>query len=72
MSCLGIDNIAARENTMMPIPQVEKTAVVTKDLFYKYSVGREKSNSQCPGIALSLAISAILKPPSLTTLAKQA
>lgn len=31
MNCLGIDNIAAIENTKMPIPQVEKTAVVTKE-----------------------------------------
>jgi hypothetical protein len=30
ISCLGMDKIAAREKTRMPIPHVEKIAVVTE------------------------------------------
>lgn len=32
MNCLGRERIAARQKTMIPIPHVEKIAVVTKDI----------------------------------------
>jgi hypothetical protein len=32
MNCLGIERIAAMENTIIPIPHVEKTAVVTVEV----------------------------------------
>jgi hypothetical protein len=58
---------------MIPIPHVEKTAVVTTQMIsLDYNIDRCLQDLQCPGIALRRAMSAILKPPSRTTRARQA
>lgn len=64
-------------NVNIPIPQVENTAVVTvKDavniISKKFRTWDCKACVQCPGIALKRAMSAILNPPSRTTLARHA
>ncbi len=38
-NCLGKERIAARQKTMMPIPHVEKTAVVTIDIVQQGRIG---------------------------------
>jgi hypothetical protein len=57
------------EKTMIPMPQVEKTAVVTAKSIYQFGkIGKGRTeNEQWPGIALRRAMRAILKPPSRTT-----
>lgn len=37
INCFGNERIAARQNTMMPMPQVENTAVVTDPHFSRQS-----------------------------------
>jgi hypothetical protein len=66
-----MESVAASENTKIPMPHVEKMAVVT-GCRVRDERAEHFRDSQCPGIALRRAIRAILKPPSRTTLAKHA